>query len=73
MSIQSRAVTKAEHAYGHALWYAWGRQDAGQAKGIDAFKFAESVRAKTFEFETEKTYSLKSVQDLWLDFVKENS
>lgn len=73
MSIQSRAVTRAERAFGQALWYAFGRQDAGQGKGINAFAFAESVKRKQYEFETEKTHSIKSIQDLWLDFVKENS
>lgn len=69
---EAAAKAKAELSYGQALWYAWGRIDSGEYKGfsLDAFRFAESVKANTLRFELEDTHFLESIQTEWERFAK---
>jgi hypothetical protein len=54
-----------EMRYSQALWYAWGRQDAGQSHplGDDAFRFAELRLAHYRAHRDEQTHVLHSMQD----------
>ena len=70
-------MSDAETFYGQALWYAWGRLDAGtynrQEVSLDAFEFAGIVRERREEFVTEQTHFMESIQGLWDKYVASKS
>lgn len=58
-----------------ALWYAFGRIDAGEGAGLlvlatDGPAFADEHAALTRDFLTEKTTYLPNIMDCWNEYVE---
>lgn len=64
-------MSKHHIRFDHALWYAWGQQDAGIGKGLDATAFAEVHAAQAMESDSGKRTFLPSIQDAWRTWVEE--
>jgi len=64
-----------EDAYNTALWYAWGRIDAGEHRNVlnldHGWRFAERYASAKFDMVTERTHSMDSVLNMWAEFVTE--
>ena len=75
-AVTDQMVARAELAYSQGLWYAWGRLDSGTyvspiREKLDAFKFAEKVKANQLAFDTEQTHFNGAIQGQWEEFVAE--
>jgi hypothetical protein len=65
--------TDANEFYRMALWYAFGRLDSGEYAGkglsLDAFEFADSVRAVRLAWCASTQGMFESIQGQWSDYV----
>lgn len=77
--IISELSQRAQRQHTAALWYAWGREDAGNRELRDhpehrgrclALTFAEYAALEAERFETGRTHSLSPVQDQYLHFLR---
>jgi hypothetical protein len=75
----SQLSERAKLRHGQALWYVWGRQDAGdeRTKGNvaghylgDDFAFADMAAREAEEYEQEKRVSLENIGDQFKRFVE---
>lgn len=56
--------------YAQAIWYAWGQQDAGIGRNVDAYEFALAHAGHAVRFEAGEAGShLPSIQDAWKTFI----
>lgn len=82
MFLTTRLSTRAHKRYEQALWYCWGRQDAGdertrgQLSGHyldDAFAFAEFAALEAESYEREQRCMLNCIVDQYGRFVADLS
>lgn len=72
--------TRQHPRFVQALWYAWGQQDAGFGRHVEAFEFAEKHARDAIAYEAVRDCRtstgpsfLASIQSAWTEYVAETS
>ena len=70
-ALTTRECDEINHLQHAALWYAWGRQDAGDHRVSDADGFRTFVGSRVVAYKCGETSFLPSIRDQWENYCRQ--